>query len=180
VSQAVGVDGECGEETVEAEGASSSAAGVASDAGGIVAAGLPAEFLVPVQRARSRWKQVCGTLAKSKAETARLNQECEALDREGQRYESAVSEHQKVVRSMEFDLRGGAQIEAERDQLSVKTRGLQEELAGLTQRMAKLEESRPSTSSFSFLSSASSSFIGGLNGREGHCVENCRRPCAVM
>jgi len=152
------------------------------------------EVQVLVTRAQQQWRAVCGDFAAFRAETQRLQQDVERLDREGRERVVVVQALQKAVKRMETELKGRPQKEVERDHLKVKVGELQRELEGLTQRISALETNRPSTSSFSFPSfrggsagSASGSMIGSVAndapGGDMACRDRCTsvvRRCTVM
>jgi len=132
------------------------------------------QFRSVINQARCQWQAVCTQLAEHQKETADLESQCEALDRECKECTLAARNHSKAIQSMEVDLQQQMRLKAERDQLLHKTTEMQKELDGLTERKARLEASRPSRSG-SRLASPSGSFIGS-----DRAAERCSQRCSLQ
>lgn len=121
-----------------------------------------------IHRSRRRWKETCQEVATKREENGRLEMDIEVLDKDYTECQQEIKQLYKVVQNMENDLKQGSLRQAERDQLKQRTEVMQEELNGLQQRMATLEDAMPRSSSTSrsgsFLNFGSSTASPGAEG----------------
>eukprot|EP00929_Paragymnodinium_shiwhaense_P098020 TRINITY_DN59582_c0_g1_i1.p2 TRINITY_DN59582_c0_g1~~TRINITY_DN59582_c0_g1_i1.p2 ORF type:complete len:374 (-),score=100.26 TRINITY_DN59582_c0_g1_i1:106-1176(-) len=146
---------------------------------------LDSEIIKLIDTAREQWQAACQEKLAFEKEARHVQEENEALQSKILKGTGSIAELKRNVRGMELELRGQAEIEADRDMKQAKVEELRRELAGL---QARCDTLQARVGSRSFMSvgggsngeSNSRSFLMAATPRAGQCVERTRERCVVM
>eukprot|EP00913_Durusdinium_trenchii_P031056 g29084.t1 len=93
-----------------------------------------------IANGQRRWRETCQQLQKDGEELEQLQEKGNQLELQGRARASSLQELQRTVQHMQKDLKEGPALQSQCDELQRSTILLQQDLSGLQQRRAALEE----------------------------------------